>query len=965
MIFETLSELWIWQLLGRMHPLIVHFPIGALLIAFFLEMLTMGGKRPELRSGIRWLVYIGTGTALLAVFFGLMLAYGGNYSETTLFYHQWGGITTAVLGSAASWFVYRAGRTGKKRDLNLYRGALATTVLVLTVAGHFGASLTHGDDYITSVLPWNYDSIAEGEFDELLTEVSQHMEMGDLSETHKNELNVGVRRIFASSCYRCHDSNEAEGGLVLNSEEAVMEGGDDGPIITPGQPGDSELMRRITLPKGHDDVMPQKGSSLTEGQVELIRTWIEVGAPWSDEEVKTFREAPIALDKPPVPSNTDSNFDNPIDRFTDAYFEEHDISWPEPVDDITYMRRVYMDIIGLMPEPKELQEFVQDSSPDKRDKLVEALLSRKHDYAQHWLTFWNDLLRNDYTGTGFITGGREQITDWLYDALYHNKRYDRMVRELTNPGEASDGFIRGIEWRGAVNASQTTEMQAAQNISQSFLGLNLKCASCHDSFVSNLTLDDAYSFAAVFSDSALAIQRCEVPTGDTAKAGFVYSEELGEIDESLSRDERLERLADILSQKQNGRLYRTIANRYWELLMGRGLVEPVDEMDNIPWSQDMLDWLASDLIDHEYDLKHLIAMIVRSRTYELPSVGISREEAQSEEYVFRGPLRKRLTAEQFTDAVSQVAAPFYYSVAHSPYEKPPAEADWIWFDTRENDRPSQPPPGTYYFRRDFDIPAGREIAKAQLLVTADEAYKLYLNSSLVSEGNDWRQVDRIDVTEHLKTGNNLLAAEGTNGGTIPNPAGMLLNLRIRFAGDEQEVEVRSSDQWRATDQRPSKGWKAPDFDDRGWGSVRSFGNSRESGRWGQLLNFTHNLENQLEFSRASLVANDDFLKAMGRPTRENIVTNRQTEATLLQALELTNGEKLNEVIARGANRWVKEYDQAEDEMIEQLYLTAYGRAPKEKEVQVARQRLSPDPGEEEMEDLLWAIVMNPEFQLIY
>src|SRR5699024_2332225 len=348
-------------------------------------------------------------------------------------------------------------------------------------------------------------------------------------------------------------------------------------------------------------------------------------------------------------------------------------------------------------------------------------------------------------------------------------------------------------------------------------------------------------------------------------------------------------------QKQNGRLYRTIVNRYWELLLGRGLVEPVDAMDNIPWSQDLLDWLASDLIEHEYDLKHLISRIVSSRTYQLPSLGISEEKARSEEYVFRGPVRKRLTAEQFADAVSRVAAPFYFSVAYSPYERPLAPAQCIWFDSRKNERPSQPSPGNYYFRHTFELPAGREIEKAQILITADEAYKLYVNGSQEGQGEDWRQIQRIDVSEQLQTGDNLLAVEGANGGTMPNPAGILLNLRISFAGEEESIEVSSNEQWRATDEQPSAGWESPDFDDSEWGTVRSFGHSRDDGHWGKLLKFTHNVSEQLEFSRASLVANDGFLKAMGRPTRENIVTNRQTEATLLQALELSNGKKLNEV----------------------------------------------------------------------
>ena len=100
--------------------------------------------------------------------------------------------------------------------------------------------------------------------------------------------------------------------------------------------------------------------------------------------------------------------------------------------------------------------------------------------------FWNDLLRNDYTGTGFITGGRRQITGWLHQSLVENKPFDQFVRELIAPTDESRGFIDGIVWRGTVNASQTVPIQFAQNVGQTFLGINLKCASCHDSFVESL-----------------------------------------------------------------------------------------------------------------------------------------------------------------------------------------------------------------------------------------------------------------------------------------------------------------------------------------------------------------------------------------------------------------------------------------------------------------------------------------------
>ena len=123
---------------------------------------------------------------------------------------------------------------------------------------------------------------------------------------------------------------------------------------------------------------------------------------------------------------------------------------------------------------------------------MDELLADKTAYAEHWLTFWNDLLRNDYAGTGYIDNGRKQISGWLYQAIYNNMPYDQFVRELVAPSKESEGFANGIKWRGSVSAAQTTPMQFAQSVGQSFLGINLKCASCHDSFVDRWKLSEAY-----------------------------------------------------------------------------------------------------------------------------------------------------------------------------------------------------------------------------------------------------------------------------------------------------------------------------------------------------------------------------------------------------------------------------------------------------------------------------------------
>src|SRR5262249_41271212 len=158
------------------------------------------------------------------------------------------------------------------------------------------------------------------------------------------------------------------------------------------------------------------------------------------------------------------------------------------------------DVIGMLPTPEELRAFLADRRPDRRARLTRRLLNDNQRYAEHWLSFWNDLLRNDYAGTGYIDGGRTQITGWLYNALATNMPYLPFVAKLVNPTPEAEGFRKGIVGRGVVNASQPPQMQAAQNISQVFMAANLKCASCHNSFINNWKLADAYGMAGIYAD---------------------------------------------------------------------------------------------------------------------------------------------------------------------------------------------------------------------------------------------------------------------------------------------------------------------------------------------------------------------------------------------------------------------------------------------------------------------------------
>jgi hypothetical protein len=199
-------------------------------------------------------------------------------------------------------------------------------------------------------------------------------------------------------------------------------------------------------------------------------------------------------------------------------------------------------------------------------------------------------------------------------------------------------------------------MQAAQNVSQVFLGVNLKCASCHDSFINNWTLADSYALANVFADQPLEIHRCNEPTGKFSDVRFLRPE-MGAIDAAAKREERMARLAEILTSRQDGRFARTIVNRLWAKFFGRGMIEPVDEMDNPAWNADLLDALACDLVDHDYNLDRTIELMLASAAYQLPSTGMA--EQTSDDFAFRGPVVRRLSAEQFVDALMTLTGAWY------------------------------------------------------------------------------------------------------------------------------------------------------------------------------------------------------------------------------------------------------------------------------------------------------------------
>lgn len=351
----------------------------------------------------------------------------------------------------------------------------------------------------------------------------------------------------------------------------------------------------------------------------------------------------------PVPDPVAEPGENPVDAILRGWRVQEKLRPRPPCSDPVLVRKLYLDTIGLLPSPVDVEAFLGDSDPHKVDRLVDRLLADRRGYAEHWMTYWSDLLRNDEQTN--IDGLRKPITGWLYAALQDNMPYDQMVSELLNPGaEGPDGYLKGVNWRGRVNLSQRPPVQAAQNVAQVFLATSIRCASCHDGFTVSWKLKDAYGLASFFSDDKLEMARCDKPTGLFIPAKFLYPD-LGEVDPNADLPARRAAVARMVTRPKNARFARVMVNRLWDRLLGHALAEPIDELSDARCPA-LLDWLAYDFMKHDYDLKHTIALILKSQAYRQTSDPGAKEGPDPAPQI--GPVPRRMSSEQFLDAIACV-----------------------------------------------------------------------------------------------------------------------------------------------------------------------------------------------------------------------------------------------------------------------------------------------------------------------
>jgi len=772
--------------------------------------------------------------------------------------------------------------------------------------------------------------------------------------------------ILRAHCAKCHAGAQRQGGLSINDRADLLAGGDSGAAaVVPGDAAASTLVARVTS-ADESLRMPSEGEALPEEAVAILRRWIDAGAPWEDgfSFGGGSYEAPLRLRDVSLPAPRDGRL-HPIDRLVDAHRAAAGLGPLPRCDDATFIRRASLDLVGLLPAPEAVVAFCADSDPGKRTRLVETLLDDDLARAEHWMTFWNDLLRNDYTGTGFITGGRRQITGWLHRALVENMPYDRFVRELVSPGDASRGFIDGITWRGEVNASQTVPIQFAQNVGQTFLGINLKCASCHDSFVDRWKLADTYGLAAVMAPERLELFRCDKATGAHATPSWPFAE-LGQIDPAKPPAERLEELSRLLVDPGNGWLSRTLVNRVWARLLGRGIVHPVDALRARPWSEELLDWLAADFVASGYDTKRLLATIATSETYSAATPAAEGPGAGTAS-VFAGPVARRMTAEQFTDAVWQLtgdapAKPDADVVRVTPDPTrpapPPVAARWIW----NNQSAASPPGETLAFRTRIELPDGATHAVA--VATADNEATMWINGMKVGHTADWGKPFAEPITGALKAGTNeilVVAANADAGG----PAALRAEVRATLA-DGSTRTMASDDSWEWTAALPDAagtwpaGHEPADWQRASVVENQSIWASADAPFAAGLAAATA----PGPMVRAVLVKGTPLMAALGRPNRDQVVTSRPTDLTTLEAIQLANEQTLFDTFSRGAARIRAETGGDPGAIVRHVFAAALARAPAADELAAAESILGPAPGAPQVADLLWAVVMLPEFQLV-
>lgn len=439
-----------------------------------------------------------------------------------------------------------------------------------------------------------------------------------------------VLPILEQNCFSCHQGGKAKGDLSLDSLAAVLKGGEsDGPAVTPGHPDRSSLIARVTS-DDEDFIMPPKGSPLTKEQVAVLERWIREGAHWPELDVDRIEITGLT-------------------------------------DDLTFLRRVTLDTVGVAPTLAEIEAFQKDTRPGKRARVIDRLLADAR-WADRWMGYWQDVLAENPNILNPTLNNTGPFRWFLHEALTDDRPMDLFVTELLRMG-GSERF-GGPAGFGVASGNDVPMAAKGTIVSTAFLGVEMKCARCHDAPAHVSTQQELFELAALMATKPLDVPATSsVPMDKLHEGGrkpliqitlqpgskvepkwpferFVAAE----IGERLAEDPKNSRdvLAALITAPQNERFAQVIANRLWQQFMGRGLVEPVEDWERgKPTHPELLAWLGRELVRGGYSLKNLSRVILNSHAYQRATDA----ELKAPSPLFAAPAPRRLAAEQIVDSL--------------------------------------------------------------------------------------------------------------------------------------------------------------------------------------------------------------------------------------------------------------------------------------------------------------------------
>jgi hypothetical protein len=419
-----------------------------------------------------------------------------------------------------------------------------------------------------------------------------------------------------------------------------------------------------------------KFDSMDEGVLKVSRTGLvtAIGRGQGACMVRFEGQAVISQVVVPYAGNVDLKDwknNNYIDELAAAKFKEIGIA-PSPLcDDATFLRRAYLDVTGTIPTVEQAKAFLDSKEANKRAKLIDQLLGltgdpaldvHNNDYAAYWTLKWSDLIRSNSAQIG--EQGMWALHNWIKENFRDNRPFDKFVKDLITAKGSTFSNGPANYYQIAKNPQDLTEATA-----QLFMGVRLQCAKCHHHPYEPIGQEDYYSFAAffarvtnkpsqefgIFGRETVIMVRADGEVSHPKTGKRLPPTPLGGKPSAEMPTDRRVALAKWLTATDNAYFARNVANRYFAYLMGRGLVEPIDDMraTNPPSNPALLDALAQDLVKNNYNVKQLLRTIMNSRLYQLESR--PTKENSSDMHYFTHYTVKRVPAEALLDAIDSVA----------------------------------------------------------------------------------------------------------------------------------------------------------------------------------------------------------------------------------------------------------------------------------------------------------------------